>query len=383
MPSTHHLSPADLQMACGETTFLVRFAHHTQHEAELKAVMMANEIARRILGDEGCQAERLVRTVVVTLERDAVLSSSSSGTALDGINRSMDREEWRIAHAPSPRPPCSSEHWRRVWERPSLPSGIGLVYHPIWDVRRRVLSTYACTITCDDPVSGHFIGFDSLYLPGTSPLLPEIDLFLLDRVLHDIKALRSKGSRVLMACPLHFETLASRYYRGKLADILRKASDSHREDLVFELAGFTSEVPPSRLAELAGLVKPACRSLILRAELDQRTFQAFRRAGIGTLTVDFCRHDGHECEIMSEMNAFAEQGAKEGMVLMARGLVSRSLAVAALGAGFVYVDGEAIHPPVMSPEHVFRFGVEDLFSALLEADASTGDPAADRVESEE
>ena len=65
------------------------------------------------------------------------------------------------------------------------------------------------------------------------------------------------------------------------------------------------------------------------------------------------------------MNLFAKRAGDLGLSTFVLGLPTLSLATGAIGAGFRYVEGEAIHPAVDDPHDIVHFRALDLFSKLF------------------
>jgi hypothetical protein len=69
-------------------------------------------------------------------------------------------------------------------------------------------------------------------------------------------------------------------------------------------------------------------------------------------------------QLISRFQRIAERAE---LATYIRGLRSRSLAAAALGAGFRYLEGEAIAKPVLTPQALREFRLLDIYMPLIGA----------------
>jgi hypothetical protein len=68
---------------------------------------------------------------------------------------------------------------------------------------------------------------------------------------------------------------------------------------------------------------------------------------------------------MQRMSRFARAAEKARVSTHIRGIRSLSLLAAALGAGFRYIDGDAISPLVERPRQVLNFSLGDAYRPLV------------------
>jgi EAL domain-containing protein (putative c-di-GMP-specific phosphodiesterase class I) len=359
----------DLFAEFGDTGYLVMFQGLSPQEAEVKCLLVAREVGRRLFGEEDAAGAVTVGGVVVGADGNVTLESADLAAAVSGL---IDKEAARASEADAAAGgPVSggllfTSQPELVPAR--LPEDLSFVYRPFWDVRRKALSTYVCTPARHMPGRGRVLGYHVLEGEDLEALVPELDMLALETVKVRLADLIRESRKLLMACPVHVATFG----QGRTATQYRTACmeipEEHRRLLVFELWGLTPVIPRSRVVEVVLTLKAAARSVIADVPLTFKPFERFHNAGlhaVGT-SVDIAAARRSEATIMGLMEKFVAGAGRAGLRTYAAGLNTLSLATAAVATGFDYVGGDAIHELIDSPEHVLRFDPEDLFSRLLQ-----------------
>jgi hypothetical protein len=106
----------------------------------------------------------------------------------------------------------------------------------------------------------------------------------------------------------------------------------------------------------------------VRTSLARSDFQVFADARVFATGVALGRETASESEIIERMNTFTHKTERAGLRTYAFELATRSLASAALGAGFDYISGAAIGTLVDAPERAYRFETVDLYADILRGD---------------
>jgi hypothetical protein len=86
-----------------------------------------------------------------------------------------------------------------------------------------------------------------------------------------------------------------------------------------------------------------------------------------------------ESESLRLMANFGARARELGLECAAYGLASRSLVLGAIGAGFRFLSGPAIHADVSSPAKAVRFNPLDLYPDLVGHGPSVGLSRTDRL----
>ncbi len=145
----------------------------------------------------------------------------------------------------------------------------GRVYRPIWDLGKEVLSTF-------------------LYVhvpnPANSPPLDqaETDLEALDNVVNDLSDIVQSGRKLLLALPVHYETLASSLHRRLYLRLCRTLPRAQDALLLFELVDVPEGIPPAeyRTETYQECVKKeSCRTEKIPAVYEDREEKGLRSSG--------------------------------------------------------------------------------------------------------
>jgi len=151
-----HLVATDIAVALGDMGYLILFNKLSKEEADVKAAMIAAGITNRLMG--GIQdAQDIVTVTVSKTSDDGVLIEEKSVTDVvnnlvideaseaSNVSRIPETGQNEIPGHKSKFPIESRENLTQTHDkinnRLSL-ADIQFIYKPIWDVRRKVLSTY-------------------------------------------------------------------------------------------------------------------------------------------------------------------------------------------------------------------------------------------------
>lgn len=151
--------------------------------------------------------------------------------------------------------------------------------------------------------------------------------------------------------PMPFDAVTHSGTRMTLLAELKKLSTAGwRERLFLELTGTPPGLPQVRLSEIVAQLTPYGRAVMVRTLPAPKDLGAWARSGLTGLVLPVAP-DTPERVQMARLDAFARQCDALRMVGMVRGITSRSLAIAAWGAGLTMISG-----PVISER--FGAGVE-------------------------
>jgi hypothetical protein len=186
-----------------------------------------------------------------------------------------------------------------------------------------------------------------------------------DQVLKDLEALLRDNCTLLLSMPVHFETLGAVGRRRQFVEALGKCLDDRgRKLLRIEIEG----VPPARLIEIVAPLRPHCRAIMLQLPLETTDFSNVRGCGALAIGCDISGHRGTEFMLMQAMDRFARAIAdKAGLPSYLNGANSLSMVTAALGAGFAYIDGDAVAKLIDHPRGLVDFRLADLYRPLTDS----------------
>jgi hypothetical protein len=169
--------------------------------------------------------------------------------------------------------------------------------------------------------------------------------------------------------PVHFETQGAGGRRRQFVEALGKCLDDRgRKLLLIEIEGVPQGVPPARLIEIVAPLRPHCCAIMLQLPLETTDFSNVRGCGALAIGCDITGHRGPEFMLMQAMNRVARAIAdKTGLPSYLHGANSLSMVTAALGAGFAYIDGDAVAKLIDHPRGLVDFRLADLYRPLTDS----------------
>jgi hypothetical protein len=234
-------------------------------------------------------------------------------------------------------------------------------YRPIWDSARNAIAAYLCVaeVPISDVAAVH--GEAELALSDDIAEMARLDAALQQRVLSDLGVLTAAKRRLMITLPVHFDSLGQAAWRRKyLADLAQLEADGRRLVMV-EIVGVPPGVLQSRLLDLIAPFRALCRGIILRLSADMKEFVQIRGCGAAALACDLTGRPDGEKALDQQMNRFVRLAERASLPSYLHGAQTISLVMAALGAGFHYIDGSALAKLVDHPQHAVEFRLRDLY----------------------
>jgi hypothetical protein len=375
-----HLTPGDMYTGMQGFAYIMVFAQLSQDQAKVKSRLIADEIARSLLG-EGDGALIEVKTAVAKIDGGIAFKEVSLTDALaTALGGDKDLE---LVDEPAPRAPATpvaapDGQWESLPAAPrktkppraahaDLLDDLRFVYRPMWDQSRSVVSAYYCVAQVPLADVGDARG-DAETMIGDGGERPRLDHLTEQRVVADLADLAREGRQLFIVLPVHFETLSAQARRREYLRVLREqTTEETRKLLVIEIVGVPQGVPQTRLIDLLGPLKTLCRRVVLRLPLETADFTNIKGSGAEAIGADVTGRADAEFVLMQHMNRFARATAKAEFPCYIHGLRSISLVAGALGAGFGYIDGDAVASPIAHPRGVVEFRLADLYRSFIKS----------------
>lgn len=370
----HRLTDVDVYTQYHELQYLIIFAQMTQEQAQLKCALIAEEIAKRLLGEDAATGLLEVKTMVSQLDGSikfedvpsiAALAASLAepgGTSDGGRD---DGAEKSPAHAAAGGPEKDDAWWATNHGGQDPLAAVQLVYRPMWDVKRDAVTTYVCVPAIPGPAGRLQAGESAIPLLTDPAVMNRLDLMVQRRVITDLRKLVANNQRVLLCLPVHFDTLASSVRRTEYLELCQRGIPLQGlKLLVFELIGLPAGVPQSRLLDLSATLRRFGRGMLMRTTVDQTQFGPPAETGIAGAGFENTAAGIPESRQIQDMERFAAGAKKAGLIAYVHGLQSISLTTAAVGAGFDLVDGDIVTSVVNQPRAAYRFEMSNLFAGI-------------------
>jgi hypothetical protein len=247
-------------------------------------------------------------------------------------------------------------------------SSLRFAYRPMWSPAHSVISAYICVPLVPTSDAGPVYGEAEMLLGNSVEDTVKLDFAVLAHVLTELETMVRDNRHLLLTLPVHFETLSSSLRRNAYArDLAAGLTAESMKLLVIEIIGIPDGVPQSRLIELITPLRTHCRAMTARVRLEVADFTAPKVLGILSIGCDIADSPGAELLVMQRMSRFARAGEKARLVTHIRGVRSISLLAAALGAGFRYIDGDAVSALVDRPRQILKFTLVDAYRPLVQA----------------
>lgn len=238
---------------------------------------------------------------------------------------------------------------------------LNLQFHPVWNVANNHITGYRCVLSRRGaPVTP--ADLDALAGPGPASLIAARGDGLVYRLaLAALDGLMRHGAKALLIVPIHFATLEAAPLAVSVFGRATIPPDAARH-LVFELIAAPSRLSTLRLRDPVQYLRARSRALVARIDVDVSNVALFRDFHFHGIGLDAAALAWREKKLFAFFEQFAALAERQRLTSFVHGLATTSLSVAAVSAGFTYVDGSAIAPPGEAPGQVEAFAVSRLYA---------------------
>jgi hypothetical protein len=250
--------------------------------------------------------------------------------------------------------------------------GLEARYAPLWHVGSRAFLTYRFDPRFEAGPRGP-IAADNSDMPGMDSLgdmtadpdlIRAVDRLVLNLAVLDLNRAIESGAKYVAMVPIHVESLAREQDQMALLKFLERQPAALHQLLALEIV----DTRKSRFDDLVRhiwMLKDRCRQIIVRQDMDRVPWLQSQHLPTGAvgMSVQIPGAEVPELEIVFAMNGFVKAVARHRIEAFVFDLRSRSLAFAAIGAGFSQVSGPAIAAWTRTPGGVASAGLDDIFTA--------------------
>lgn len=364
-----------IQRVCGsddvftrydDFSYLIIFASLTREQAQLRCVEIAEDIGRRLLGDNFLAEATEVRTGVFETDGTLVFNAVDKH---DLVNRLVEHTTTAKSTNGNDAEPDGDDAGLAAFQldKTRALGSLKVLYQPMWNPRHRAIAGYFATVTAEN-VFGKQLRDEAIRSEFGGILTPaEFDLHVTRTAVHSVTNHMSNGTCILAGWPVHFETLATRASREAYIRLCREIPETIRQLLFFELVGQPDGVPASRILDVVGVLRSFCRSVMVRVPADFRRFDVFQGANIGAVGFSLLGSQAPDGQAIAQISRFAENAARTGQRIYVHGLNSRSQILAAVAAGYDWIDGPAVQSPGERLGCMHRFDLGNIYRPLQAA----------------
>lgn len=360
-----YLVGGDIYARWNDEGYIVVFATLDFHHAQVKSKLIADEIIKKLLGEEAHDLTE-IRHVEVQPDGSVTFSKVPGFEEMVALTVGPDVHQAPPAASGETAAPAAAAAPQAPKVSDPL-AELGYSYRPSWDPGRGIIAAYLCVpMVPEMPGSARRIRA-ALALQHDVPALERLDFAVLGHAITVAEGLVRDKRRLIITVPVRFETLCAAAQRRRYVEMLRTRLSSEAASLlVVELVSVPAGVPESRLIEISAPLRAHARAVIARLRPDVADFSQFAAAHIAAVGCDLSEQNSSEMALMQQMARFSRGAAKAGVATYLRGISSLSLAAAALGAGFAHVDGDAVAVMVDQPRGVVQFSLLDLYNPALQ-----------------
>lgn len=308
------LGPKNVFGRYSDDTFILSFSALSESEGRRQAVLVANELMHRLIGERFAGAQILVTEVdtEVLLDGEGGLSNalleealseaepvemfnqrfetgilptlvaidgSKVGAAADDLSAGTIDPRDRSQRPDKPDPVWVPLVWppeelkRRLPEqslkvRPgeTVPEGIDILFRPTWTARWQMVDAYLALPrrrAGRPPAAGE----SALPRDASAGARANLDYALLFAALKELSRAVEAGRAATFICPIRFATLVPPFWTT-VPEVLRCFSDATRQrHLLLEVTHIPQAATAEHMMGLARMIRPLCRDILVRTDL--------------------------------------------------------------------------------------------------------------------
>ncbi|WP_083901547.1 hypothetical protein [Azospirillum sp. B4] len=345
------LAPNDAWFRYGEEGYIVVFAQLDRAAAGLVCAKLVEQLQRLLLGDVDTAAVR-VHSAVHEVGGEVLFQSS---TLHEMLGAAAALAAGTAVTEPGPGSDYASP-WGHVAQQEQP---VEVVYRPIWDVRKEVLSIYLARPMRPRRGRLPLWGYDCVADPQDAQQILALDLEVLRQTMQVYDELYRNQFRCFLSVPVHFETLAGIVRRREYAAALQAIPKELVAFLAFQIIGLPQGVPVSRAAEIVSFLKQFSRVVIVLVECGCHDLPALSAAGVYIATL-LLPPGATPKRWGLELSRFAHEALRLRLRTGVEGADTTLMASYADGAGFHYIAGDFVGSWSEVPENALRFTRADL-----------------------
>lgn len=231
-------------------------------------------------------------------------------------------------------------------------------YSPIWDYQQSALIRFRLSACVNGRTVHPYSGKDP---DASETALFENDLRAVSKVLRDLALLASRGRRLPVVCPVHFSSVSLESRRSRLFHELRNGPPHSSRLVVLEVVRPPGALWARGFLDIADAFRRSGFTASMCLPVDRLAEVAALAPHVQALTTETPGGGAIEKVKIEQLNAFVRRTRGAGIDAGVYGLSTRSLVMAALGGGFRFLSGEAVHASAETLENALRFEALDLY----------------------
>jgi EAL domain-containing protein (putative c-di-GMP-specific phosphodiesterase class I) len=234
-------------------------------------------------------------------------------------------------------------------------------FHPVWNIRNNMITGYRCGLSRmgDDITIQQVV---ALLGPGPADIIKaKIDAAVYAQAVNGVQYLLQQSQQAVLIVPIHYSTVDHLRYMTPLLEVGSNLPAQATSLLVFEFLEFTQNTSRFRLREPVSYLRTRARALLGRIGLDFSNLDLLAELNFHGISLDLGDYAWPEPRLMPVFESFVVAAQRRRLQPFIHGIKTPSLTVAAISAGFTYVDGPAISHPSDIPANIQAFGVHSMY----------------------
>jgi hypothetical protein len=325
------LSDADAYDRRNGDTYILCFAKLSKAEAEQKTneivVAIKKQLAEQVPEAPGIHVDHQVSEI------EWAEDLGDDASIFDVLAESLQRIREETAQA--------AKRWRRVLLEESR-----VVFRPLWPSKRQALPIFCCLL---DSVSGKTALARVSSASSSDELLDtmsELDCAILGRAVEGFHSFRQNDGACSIIVPVTFHTVNDRQRRGRFVALWDNIPEAYRQSICLEFHSIHPGVPNVRLIEVIQYLRPLCGGIILQTPADEQRIRQMSGTGLFGIALDAAWLSQFGVQPTLYLSRFVKLATVNKLRTIAHGLNTTGMFEAARKAGFDYLAGDAVAPPI-------------------------------------
>ena len=321
------LGPADLAVRIDDINYLVAVPSAPGFAAQALCLTILQEVLKFFLG-EIKSGDIAVRVVTDLVDNTIVSAPADLGrlarARAAGRTSGGGAEDLSDQQAPDWRPPLAGRVSVVELALPKQePFDIRLAVEPVWNLRRGLIMSF-------------LIERHGVPLGANAAELEAIDMATFAYAAALLEESADQGGPLTLHVPVSFSSLAVQHTRLRLLKLTQSVREAMRASMLIEICGLDAGVPPSRLVEVAGLVRSLCAGVLGRVRPSRQALAAVKACGLRGVVVEAPLLGLSQGDVRTRLKAFVIAAQAVSPNLIVHGLPTPQAVDDAAIAGFTH-----------------------------------------------
>lgn len=372
-----HLNSDDLSIRYRDEIYLILFLTAPFDEAQKKIAKIAHEIRQRLFTLDEKELRRMeIQEATHVISADA-MSEFSFSDFLDAYVADDNHFDCLLkfkkakSHDPTEQVSRVDVNAKDINPESDLkplqePIEVTYAYQPLWEVKRNAITTYLCEALDVTNKRNLFNAYNSTSNQTMQHKL-SLDLEILKNTLRELELMEKEGRKVLISCPVQYQTLHGFESYQQYKNVLQTIPDYHRQFLIFHVVDTEENMPIKETYWFAKPLRQFCRFVFAEVPLRRDiNFSFLQKTGVNVAGVRLRDNVEDEAEMIRMLNSFTTRAKSLNIPqTFIFGANTLSIATSAVCAGFDFIGGKSILNKQTKPGGVQQFHVGNLVNGML------------------